>query len=161
MEGYAGLFSFQKTLPIVIQLSHWLCYTPTKENTMADGPTGPGLEQMMALIRASQGQGGSGSAPILMGVRLDQNVGAPLSIQGQGLIKADGKAQFSAPRRDGLFAKLLKDMGISGGEIVEGMKKVAQAGPVREASITEITGQSSGLGSGSGMGQGSGGYYLS
>ncbi len=131
---------------------------------MADGPTGPGLEQMMSLIRASQGQGGSGCAPLLMGVRLDQNVGASLSIQGQGLIKADGKAQFCAPRRDGLFAKLLKDLGINGSEIVDGMKKVAQAGAVREASITDITGKGPGLGGGfvaSSMSQGSDGHNYS
>lgn len=113
---------------------------------MADGPTGPDFGAMLSLINASRGAGGgSGVAPILMGCRLDQNVGAGLSLQGKGL-NADGMVNKLPQGRPGPVANFLKNIGLSGPEILEGMRKVAQAGAVREASIAEITGQNHGLG---------------
>lgn len=113
---------------------------------MADGPTGPDFGAMLSLINASRGPGGgSGVAPILMGCRLEENVGAGLSLQGKGL-NADGMVNKLPQSRPGPVANFLRSIGFSGSEILDGMRKVAQAGAVREASITDITGQSHGLG---------------
>jgi hypothetical protein len=117
---------------------------------MADGPTGPDFGAMLALINASQGQGGSGCAPILMGVKLDVNMGANLSIQGKGF-NSDGMIAKLPQGKPGLVAKLLKDMGCSGAEILEGMKKVSQAAPVQQANMASITGSDAGHGLGGGF----------
>ncbi len=107
---------------------------------MADGPVGPSADQMMALINATKGaSGGSGSAPILMGARLEQNVSQSLALNHNALLKADGKMQFANPARDGLLSKIFKEM--KGEGIFAGLQKVAQAGAPRQiGSITEITG---------------------
>ena len=122
-----------------------------------DPPSGPDFGAMLSLIKASQGQGGSGCAPILLGVRLECNVGAPLSIQGRGL-NYDSMICKSAQARPGLLAKLLKDAGFDRGEIAEGIKKCADAAHpqqavFREASQAELFGQG---GSGGGFVQGLG-----
>lgn len=88
------------------------------------------LAARQALIEAGKGalggNGGSGSAPILMGLHLDWNASAPLSIQGKGLIKFDEpilKLSNSQPKGLG---KLLADMGFNRKDFAEGFSKVAQ-----------------------------------
>ena len=110
---------------------------------MADGISTPSAEQMASLLRAAQGQGGSGTSPL--GFRLECNVGSGMTIQNGGL-KADATFRATGGARPGMLAKLLKDMGMNGADIFEGMKKVGQAGAVQQCSITDITGQSHGLG---------------
>jgi hypothetical protein len=116
---------------------------------------GQNMAAWAAQMQQQQGQGGSGSAPILLGARLDCNVGGQLSLQGK--INFDGKILAPKQRQDGAFLKLLRELGLN--DIVSGMQKCAQAGAVQSCSITDITGQSHGLGdtgiSGPSMGQGS------
>ena len=111
---------------------------------MADGPTGPDFGAMLSLINASCGQGGSsGNAPILMGLRDVQFTNFKLPA---GICSADGMVNKLPQARPGPIASLLKSMGLIGPEVLAGISKVAQAGAVHQASITDITGQSHGLG---------------
>ncbi len=109
---------------------------------MADTPTGPSADQMMALLRASQGQGGNGCAPLLMGARLETNVGQGCSIQNGGL---NFNATFKAVRGK-KQGGVCKDLGFSVDALMESFKKIAQAGAPQQCSIADITGQSHGLG---------------
>ena len=114
---------------------------------MADGPTGPDFGAMLALNRFSQQSNGSGRpviiAAILPGGGADVNVGQQLSSQNGGL-KFDATFKATAQARPGMFRKLLADMGVSGSGIMDGMKKVGDAGAPRQInSITEIQGQAS------------------
>ena len=125
---------------------------------MADGApdTAQQLLQLQSLINSSHQHGGSGAAPILLGLG-DVNVGAGLSPQGKGL-NHDARLQATRAARPGMLAKLLKDMGLTGGDFLDGMRKVAQAGAPREASISDISGRNGhGLG-GIGLSGGHGGH---
>ncbi len=110
---------------------------------MADGPTGPDFGALLSLIKSSEGQGGSGCAPILMGLRLDQNVGAGLTIQGRGFGE---KMVNQLPQgKLGLFASLFKQMGLTREEVCGGLQKINSAGalqpmPFQQASIADING---------------------
>jgi hypothetical protein len=116
---------------------------------------GQNMAAWAAQMQQQQGQGGSGSAPILLGARLDCNVGGQLSLQGK--INFDGKIMPQAQRKDGFLVALCKQVGLN--DILSGLQKCAQAGAPQSCSITDITGQSHGLGdtgiSGPSMGQGS------
>jgi hypothetical protein len=104
---------------------------------------GPNIDNsfLYRQMQQAQGQGGSGSSPLLLGARLDTNVGTPLDIKRLAPINFDGMIVTPAQRPNGPIAGLLKQMGLNGPEILEGMKKVAQAGPVREANQAELFGQ--------------------
>lgn len=116
---------------------------------MPEGPSGPSFDTMLQhRLSQAQGQGGTGSSPLLLGMRLDTNVGTVFDIKKLALLPADSTLKIAGQKAPGPIAKLLADMGLKGPEILEGMKKVAQAGPVREANIAEITGNNNGLGGG-------------
>jgi len=106
---------------------------------MSDGPS---VDSSFAYRKAmeAQGQGGSGAAAILLGARMDTSVKL-VDLQSCALIKFDGMIRTAGQRPNGPIAGLLKQMGISGSEIFAGLQKVAQAGPVREASQTDLFGQ--------------------
>ena len=119
---------------------------------MADGPTGPDFGAMLALNRFSQ-QGGGGGSPVIIAAVLpgggkDIDVGRGASLKtGHG----DSTFKATAQSRPGMLASLIKSMGLDGQSIMDGMKKVGDAGAVRQInSITEIQGQAAtGGGSGS------------
>ncbi len=119
---------------------------------MADLPQGPNIDTSYLYRQSQQAQGGSGSMPIFMGARIEQNVGTGLSIQGKGL-NGDGMVNKLPKAAPGPLAKLLEGMGLTRAQIFEGLAKVSQAGPVQSASISDITGNSHGLGD---MGRGGG-----
>ena len=112
-----------------------------------NGNSGPDLNQILQQLQQSAQQGTQGKPVPLLGFLADVNVGSGLSLQGRGL-NIDGMIRTPAQRPNGPIAGLLRQMGLVGPEILEGMKKVAQAGPVQQASIEDITGQSHGLGGG-------------
>jgi hypothetical protein len=108
---------------------------------------GPDWARMASLLQAAQGSGGSGCAPILMGLPLDLNVGQGLSIQGKGL-NADKTVVLAAKSRPGLLGSLCKQMGFDPNEITQSLQKVAQAGAVVQADPSAIYGRAdSGLSS--------------
>ena len=115
---------------------------------MAEGPSGPSIDSgyLYRQTMQAQGQGGSGSAPIFFGARLDTNVGAPLAMQQAALIPFDKMIRPAKQAANGPVAGLLKQLGLVGPEILEGLKKCNA--PVQQCSITDITGQSHGLGGG-------------
>ena len=108
---------------------------------IGDPPSGPSIDSSyLYRMQQAQGQGGNGAAPILMGARLETNVGSPLSLQGK-LFNADKMAPtIVGQRRNGPVAGLLQQMGLVGPQILEGLKQVAQAAPVQQASIEQIQG---------------------
>lgn len=102
---------------------------------MTEGSTGPDPLQMLSLIKASEGKGGSGHAPILMGLQLEVNVGANTS--NPGVLKADGMLNKLPQGRPGIFAKLMKEMGFEGAQIVADIGKCAQsAGVIYQGAVT-------------------------
>ncbi len=110
----------------------------------AEGSTGPSMEQMMALIRASQGQGGSGCAPILMGLRDVEFT--TLSAKTGGLPFDKPFAPLVNAPQGGLFARLCKSLGFTPQEIAEGFKKANDAGALRQINSSADIGH--GLGGG-------------
>lgn len=103
-------------------------------------PQGPDFGAMLALINSSKGTGGSGCAPGLMGIRLEQNVGSCLSPQGKGL-NCDKTFAAAAPRQDRGLCKILKDI-VNLADLGPTLKKISDAGPVKQVnSIAEIFGQ--------------------
>ncbi len=103
-----------------------------------DPPSGPDFGAMLALINASQGQGGSGSAPILFGARLECNVGSGLTPQGKGF-NCDGIMNKLPQGKPGILAKLLKDCGFTGSDIAAGLKKCADAAPAQQAAFQQAS----------------------
>jgi hypothetical protein len=95
---------------------------------MAEGPTGPSIDSgyLYRQTMQAQGQGGSGSAPIFFGARLDTNVGSPFAMQQAALIPFDKMIKPAKQAANGPVAGLLKQMGLGGASIVEDLKKVAQ-----------------------------------
>jgi hypothetical protein len=118
---------------------------------MADiADMGAQMAQWAAQMQAQQGQGGSGSAPILLGARLECNVGSGLSLQGKGL-NSDSMMNKLPQGKPGMFAKLLKDIGFTGSDIAAGMKKCAEAAPpqqpaFQQASQADLFGQGAPVG---------------
>ncbi len=111
---------------------------------MADGSTGPDFGAMLALKNFSS-QTSSGGRPVIIAALLpgggsDVNVGQGLSLQGKGL-NADATFKITAQPRPGMLANLIKSMGADRQSIMEGLKKVGDAGAVRQASQTELFGQ--------------------
>lgn len=125
---------------------------------VGDGSPGPNFDTNLAYrLSQAQGQGGSGVSILgwLMGlIGRDVNPGATMTIQGQGLIKADGKFQCAAPKREGGLTKIWKD--IKGNEaLVDSLKKCHYV--PSQSSTESITGGNHGLGAPSG---GRGGYSV-
>ena len=108
---------------------------------MADGApdVNAQLLQMQSLIASSQGQSGT-KLNIFTPFLPDADVFSGLSSKGKGL-NVDAMIRPAGQAAEGPLAKLLKQMGVNRQEIMESMKKVAQAGAVREASQAELFGQ--------------------
>lgn len=119
--------------------------------------------QNMARWAAAQAQTDPGkSMPIFLGAKGEVNVGGGLSIKGAAG-NFDGTIIKSPQVRPGMLGKLLQEMGFTRGEIFEGLKKVAQAGPIQQASQSDLFGQggpSGGFSSNMGGGGPSGGMDM-
>ena len=109
---------------------------------MADVDLQQQLLAQQSLLQSSQGAGGK-IAPVLAGILpgggKDIDIGASLSVKGKGF-NGDGMVNKLPQAKPGFLKDLLAKMGVTGPEILEGMKKVAQAGPVQQASLESITG---------------------
>ncbi len=116
---------------------------------MAELPNTTNFDTSYAYRQLMQQQGqqvGSGNAPIFMGANLNTNVGSPFSLQSAALIPFDKMIKPAKQAANGPVAGLLKQLGLVGPEILEGLKKCNA--PAQQCSITDITGQSHGLGGG-------------
>jgi hypothetical protein len=80
-------------------------------------------------------QGGGGTS--LFGVFQDVNFANALKMPG---LKSDATLACRAPKKPGLFAKLLQDAGLTGAGLSESLQKIAQAGPVQQASQADLFG---------------------
>lgn len=98
------------------------------------------FSQLMARLASMTPQVDPGKPiPILGGKHGEINVGNPLSIRG-AVFNIDNMMVKSQKRPGGL-AKILSDMGFNQKDFIEGLQKVAQAGPVQQASQADLFGQ--------------------
>ncbi|MDX2095271.1 MAG: hypothetical protein SFW64_04960 [Alphaproteobacteria bacterium] len=98
----------------------------------------PDIARQLLQRQSSQGQGGG--VMYVFGARETINVGAGLSLQ-SAAPKAEGTFRMAAQKREGLFAKLLADMGFKSADFVKGFEDASSRAPVREASQAELFGQ--------------------
>jgi hypothetical protein len=109
---------------------------------MSEGPSSPNIDNSFVHRQQLQAlSGGNGTVPLFLGVHAEANVGRGLGLQQAAPVSADKMILPPAQRPNGPIAGLLKQMGITREELARGLKEVAQAGAVREASQAELFGQ--------------------
>jgi hypothetical protein len=102
---------------------------------MADGQAPDitqALLQMQSLLNSQRSNSGGGApiiAALLPGGGRDIDVGAGLSSKGKGL-NADGMMNKLPQAKPGLLASLKQQMGLTGGQVFDDIKKCAQGAGV-------------------------------